>query len=183
MTNKDIKRIAMEQSAIDLNCNIQDFIQPNNKVVISKINLGCKKYFKQPHFCQFVYYGNSLVASVDKQIEEFMTSFVNKHLGYRCFDMPQLNLLNTEFNKYNKCIGIIAEYFLPDINNNRYVNPDFDIKILIEDEITSLYDDDRFHMASGYTCESEKRDVIAVVGYKNGEIIGVAGASNDSSTM
>jgi RimJ/RimL family protein N-acetyltransferase len=183
MNNKDIKRIAMEQSAIDLNCDIEDFMGQKNKVVLSKINAGCKKYYKQPHFCQFACYGNALVASVDEQVEEFMTSFVDKHLGFRCFDMPQLNLLNAEFNKYNKCIGMIAEYFLPDITYNRNGNPDFDLKILIDDEITSLYDDDRFHMALGYNCESERRDMIAVVGYKNGEIIGVAGASNDSSTM
>lgn len=183
MNNKDIKRIAMEQSAIDLNCNIEDLLQQKNKVVPSQMNVGCKKYFRQPHFCQFACYGNSLVASVDKRIEEFMTSFVNKHLGFRCFDMPQLNILNTELNKYNKCVGMIAEYYLPDITKKREVNPDFDIKILIDDEITSLYDDDRFHMALGYSYESERRDVIAAVGYKNGEIIGVAGVSNDSDTM
>jgi RimJ/RimL family protein N-acetyltransferase len=112
-----------------------------------------------------------------------MNSFVSKHLGFRCFDMPQLNILNNEFNKYNKRVGIIAEYYLPDITKSREVNPDFDIKILIDDEVTSLYDDDRFHMALGYNSESERRDVIAVVGYKNGEVIGVAGASNDSDTM
>jgi len=183
MNNKVIKRIAMEQSAIDLNCNIEDLSQQKNKVVLSQMNASCKKYFKQPHFCQVACYGNALVASIDKRIEEFMTYFVNKHLGFRCFDMPQLNILNAEFNKYNKCVGMIAEYYLPDITIKREVNPDFDIKILIDDEITSLYNDDRFHMALGYSCESERRDVIAVVGYKDGEIVGVAGASNDSDTM
>jgi RimJ/RimL family protein N-acetyltransferase len=183
MNNKDIKHIAAKQSAIDLNCSIEDFFQQKNKVVLSQLNAGCKKYFEQPHFCQFACYGNSLVASVDKRIEEFMTSFVSKHLGFRCFDMPQLNILNTELNKYKKCVGAIAEYYLPDITKAREVNLDFDIKILIGDEITKLYDDDRFHMALSYSCESERRDMIAVVGYKNGEIIGVAGASNDSATM
>jgi RimJ/RimL family protein N-acetyltransferase len=183
MTNEDIKRIAMGQSSIDLNCNIEDFTREKNRVVISKMNSGCKKYFKQPHFCQLVCYGKSLVASVDKQIEEFMNSFVNKHIGFRCFDMPQMNQLNAEFNKYNKCVGIIAEYYLPDITQKREVDPDLDIKIMTGDEIFSLYSDDRFHMALGYDCESERRDMIAVVGYKNGEIMGVAAASNDSETM
>jgi GNAT superfamily N-acetyltransferase len=97
--------------------------------------------------------------------------------------MPQMNLLNAEFNKYNKCVGIIAEYFLPDTTKNREVNPDFDIKIMQGNEIARLYNDDRFHMALNYDCESERRDVIAVVGYRNGEIIGVAGASDDSAAM
>lgn len=183
MTNNDIKRIAMEQSAVDLNCNFEDFMNQENKVVISKKKDGQKKYFQLPHFCQLVCYGNAVVASVDRQIEEFMTSFVNRHLGFRCFDMPQLNLLNSEFNKHNKCIGRIAEYYLPDITKSREVNPDFDIKILRHSEITSLYHDNRFHMALSYDTESERRDVIAAVGYRKGEIIGVAGASNDSDTM
>jgi GNAT superfamily N-acetyltransferase len=183
MMNKDIKQIAMEQSAIDLNCKIEDFIQQKNKVVISKMNEGRKSYFKQPHFCQLACYGNSLVAAVDKQIEGYMTSYANNYIGFRCLDMPQLNLLNVEFNRYGKCVGIMTEYFLPDTTKIIEVNPDFDVKIFINDEITNLYDDDRFHMALSYTCESEKRDVIAVVGYKNKEIIGIAGASNDCATM
>lgn len=101
MNNKEIKRIAMEQSAIDLNCNIEDLFQQKNKVVISQRNDGRKKYFEQPHFGQFACYGNALVASVDKRLETFKNSFVNEHVGFRCFDMPQLNTLNTEFSKYN----------------------------------------------------------------------------------
>jgi predicted GNAT family acetyltransferase len=97
--------------------------------------------------------------------------------------MPQMNQLDAEFNNYNKYIGVIAEYYLPDVNQRRDVDPDFDIKILIEDEITYLYEDDRFHMALGYDTESQRRDMIAAVGYSNGEIIGVAGASNDSESM
>jgi GNAT superfamily N-acetyltransferase len=183
MDNKNIKRIALEQSAIDLNCNIEDFTQQKNKIVISEIRQGRKKYFQGPHFCQMACYGNAVVASVDMQIEAFMNSFISKQLGFRCFDMPQLNQLNTEFSKYNKCVGMIAEYFLPDINVDREVNPDFHIEILKDREITKLYEDDRFHMALTYDPESERRDMIAVVGYDKGEIMGVAAASNDCATM
>lgn len=35
----------------------------------------------------------------------------------------------------------------------------------------------------GYNCESDKKDVLAVVGYIDGKIAGVAGASNDCDTM
>ena len=39
-------KIAMEQSAIDLNCSVDDFVNKGNTVVISKI-LGDKKMFEQ----------------------------------------------------------------------------------------------------------------------------------------
>lgn len=173
----------MEQSAIDLGCDFEDFLQQKNKVVISKKTDGCKNYFKLPHFCQLACYGNAVVASVDKELESFMTYFVSKHLGFRCFDMPQLNLINYELNKYDKCVGMIAEYLLPDLTKSREVKPEFEIEILRGNEINKLYKDDRFLMALCYTTEAERRDMIAVAGYKDGEIMGVAAASNDCATM
>jgi len=183
ITNKDIRQIAMEQSAVDLSCSVEDFMQPKNTVVISKMNQGRKKYFKELHFCQFVCYGKSLVASVDEQMQDCVNSYVGDHLGFRCFEMPKLALLNEELKRYGKCVGMMVEYFLPDITKSRDVKPDFDFSILRNDDITDLYGDDRFHNALRYARHSERRDVIAVVGYRNKEIVGIAGASNDSTTM
>lgn len=183
MTNKDIWKIAMEQSAIDLNCSVDDFLNDGNTVVISKLNKGRKKCYKKPIFCGLAYYGGGLVASVDERIKDFIEKFISKHSEYRCFDTPQLIILNREFEKYGKCVCFIAEFFLPDIEKQININYKIVVKILSEDEIPSLYKDDRFGMALGYDCESDKKDVLAVVGYIDGKIAGVAGASNDSDTM
>ncbi len=43
MLNKDIWKIAMEQSAIDLNCSSDDFSNNGNTVLISKPNEGRTK--------------------------------------------------------------------------------------------------------------------------------------------
>ena len=43
MLNKDIWKIAMEQSAIDLNCSSDDFPNNGNTVLISKPNEERKK--------------------------------------------------------------------------------------------------------------------------------------------
>lgn len=53
MNNKDLVRIAIEQSAIDFNCTTEDFINQGNTVVISKLNNGAKKCYKKPLFCGF----------------------------------------------------------------------------------------------------------------------------------
>jgi len=66
MCNKDIWKIAMEQSVIDLKCSVDDFVNKGNTVVISKLNEGRKKCYKKPIFCWFAYYGTGLVASVDE---------------------------------------------------------------------------------------------------------------------
>ena len=183
MNNKDILRIAMEQSVIDFNCSIDDFVNRRNTVVISKLNEGAKKCFKKPQFCSFAYYGDGLVASVDARIKEFISEFINRHPDYTCFDAPQLIFLNKELEKYGKCVCHIAEFFLPDIEKQVEINNNIDVNIITEDEIPLLYKDDRFHMALGYNNDSSKKDVLAAVGYIDGKIVGVAGASNDSETM
>jgi ribosomal protein S18 acetylase RimI-like enzyme len=183
MINKDIWKIAMEQSAIDLNCSVDDFLNKGNTVVKSKLKDGRKKCYKKPMFFGLAYYGDGLVASVDERIKDFIEKFVNKHSEYRCFDTPQLILLNREFEKYGKSICFIAEFFLPDIEKQVSISDRVEIKLFSEDEIPDLYKDDRFHMALGYDCQGDKKDVLAVVGYINGEIAGVAGASNDCDTM
>lgn len=183
MNNKDILRIAMEQSVIDFNCSIDNFVNSGNTVVISKLNEGAKKCFKQPHFCSFAYYGGGLVASVNAQIKEFISEFINAHPDYTSFNTPQLIFLNKELEKYGKCVCHIAEFFLPDMEKQVEINKNVDVKIVTEDKIPLLYKDDRFHMALGYNNDSSKKDVLAAVGYINGKIVGVAGASNDCETM
>jgi RimJ/RimL family protein N-acetyltransferase len=180
MNYSEIRRIAMMQSAIDLNCRYEYFTQQENKVVISKLIKGHRRDFTQPHFCQFVCYGNALVASVDSRIEEYMVSFVGKYPGFRCCE--KFKELTHEFDKYGKRIGL-QNFFLPDNNFNREVHPGFDVEILVNDDIKKFYSDDRFHMALCYEGDSERQDVLAVAGYKNNELIGIAGASNDSDTM
>jgi len=182
MTNNHIKYFAMQQSAVDLNCEARDFVGTENRVVISKLHDRRKKYIKSPNFCKFVCYGYAVVASVDKKIEDFIGNFIKDRIGFRCFE--GYGILSKEFIKYNKQIGTV-EYYLPDLNKSRITNPDFDVKIYIEDEIRRFYSDDRFHMALGYFPEnSDRRDVIAVAGYDSDKkIMGIAGASNDADKM
>ena len=87
-----------------------------------------------------------------------------------------------ELEKHNKSIGLY-EAFVPDITVNRQVNPDFDIVTYWGDDIAKLYDDKRFGNALSYTLERKKADAVAVAGYINGEIIGMAGASRNYEKM
>lgn len=183
MNFKDILRIAMEQSAIDFNCSIDNFVNSGNTVVISKLNNKAKKCYKKPQFCGLAYYGGGLVASVDERLVEYISAFINRHPDHTVFDTPQLILLNKELEKYGKCICHIAEFFLPDIEKHVNINNNIHVKVLSEDEIPYLYKDDRFHMALGYGSDVSKKDIMAAVGYIDRKIVGVAGVSNDSETM
>lgn len=183
MNNEDIRKVAMEQSAIDFNCSVDYFFKNKDRVVISKLNKGSKKCYKKRLFCGLAYYGKGVVATVDESIRGFMEKFLNKHPGFRAFDTPQLVLLNKELEKYGKTVCFIAECFLPDVEKQVLINKDIEVKILCENEIPSLYEDDRFHMALTYNNDGEKKDVLAVVGYIDGEIAGIAAVSNDCENM
>ena len=72
MTNEMIIQIAMEQSAIDSNCKVEDFKQFQNVVTVSKENVNARRYLKLPHICDLTSYGDNIVATVDeKYIELF----------------------------------------------------------------------------------------------------------------
>lgn len=52
MTNKEILRIAMEQSSLDLNCSPDDFLRSDHVVVVSsKLGPSAKKYYREPITC------------------------------------------------------------------------------------------------------------------------------------
>ena len=61
--------------------------------------------------------------------------------------------------------------------------PGVEIEILEGDAIQKLYSDHRFHMALGYSQDSDLKDMLAVVAYEHGEILGVAAASNDTDQI
>ena len=83
MTNKEILRIAMEQSATDLGASASDFEKSENVIVLSKNSEGARKYLKLPFSCQIVSYGSNAVASVSPEFYEIADNYINKyHLLY-----------------------------------------------------------------------------------------------------
>ena len=60
-TNKSILQIAMEQSAVDANCNAEDFMQEKNVIVTSVANPDARKYLTLPFECNLISYGNNMI--------------------------------------------------------------------------------------------------------------------------
>lgn len=94
-----------------------------------------------------------------------------------------LNVLENELRKYGMIISEIEEFYLLGNSEICEINTEFDIEILEGAAIQKLYEDPRFHMALGYCQEQERKDMLAVAVYKNEEIVGVVGASNDTDQI
>ena len=54
MTNQEILRIAMVQSAVDLSADARDFEKSENVVVTSRVSDGARRYLKLPFSCKLV---------------------------------------------------------------------------------------------------------------------------------
>ncbi len=181
MNNTDVMNIALNQSAKELNCTVDDLICGENRVVISKYSSEARKYYVQkPFFCNMVSYGKNVVASIDERIADFVKYYLSKFTPEHCFETPAIHLLTREFQKYGIAPCFMAEYFLPDMNVLKPLECSYEIKILTPEEFADLYKP----QFSNALCEKRKHlDMIAAAAYDNGEIIALAGASADCDTM
>lgn len=180
MTNQEILRIAMCQSAIDASCCAEDFCQSQNKIVLSADHPNARKYLTLPFYCNLISYGNNIVASVNEEITDVVKEYINQYPVEHCFETPNMHVLNDELQKRGMRICFMAEYFLPDMNVLTAKSCDYEMKILSPENFANLY----IAEWSNALCEKRKHlDVLAVAAYDKGQLIGLAGCSADCEAM
>lgn len=101
MTNEEILKIALQQSAYDCNCNPQDFLSSKNKIVLSKPNEKARVYVPLPLECDLVSYGNNIVAQVSSrlknQLQNILLNFLRSiALKRRIYMSWMKNLRNSD---------------------------------------------------------------------------------------
>lgn len=179
MNNKDILRIALEQSAIDANCHPNDFCLDKNIVVVSNQNANARKYLELPFYCDLISYGNNIVASADESIAGVVLQYINKFAAEHCFETPNLYVLN-EMLQNDMQICFMAEYFLPDVEILKPLSCSYKTKILTQKDFVNLYTP----LWNNALCEKRKDlDVLAIGAYDGDTLIGLAGCSADCDTM
>ena len=180
MTNQEILKIAMAQSAKDLCADASDFEKSENVVVLSGASDEARKYLKLPFSCQLVSYGNNVVASVYPEFCEIAENYINKYPVEHLFETPNIHVLNDALMENGQKICFMAEYFLPDVNTLRPLDCDYELRMLTQDDFASLY----LPEWSNALCERRKHlDVLGVGAYDNGKLVGLAGCSADCDTM
>ena len=179
-TNKELLRIAMEQSAMDANCDVTDFVSKQNVVVISKENKNARKYLKLPLPCNLISYGNNIVASVREGYKEIVMSYINRYSIEHCFETPNMHVLNDALQKDKIRICFMAEYFLPDLDCLRELECGYELRVLRQEDFSTLYKKEW----SNALCEKRKElDVLGVGAYDDGVLVGLAACSADCDTM
>lgn len=180
ITNEMIMQVAMQQSAIDANCDPSDFLSAENVITISKENAEARKYLKLPHVCNLISYGNNIVATISEEYESIVEEYISKYSVEHCFETPNFHVLNDAFQEKGFRVCFMAEYFLPDVEILRPLPCDFEMKVLTAKEFADLYT----MQWSNALCKDRKElDVLGVGAYHNGKLIGLAGCSADCETM
>ncbi len=180
MTNKEILDIALQQSAIDCNCNAEDFLLEKNVVTISKTHPKARKYVPLPLECDLVSYGNNIVAQVSERTKSAVTEYINKYSVYRCFETPNINVLNNMLDEFDLQVCFMAEYFLPDVTKLKELDCGYELRVLQKEDFVDLYVD---KWSNCFSFDNRERDVLAVGAYDNEVLIGLAGCSADCDSM
>ena len=180
MTNQEIIRIAMAQSAADLCARGEDFTKSENVIVLSHESADARRYLKLPFTCQLVSYGNNVVASVSPEFREITEQYISRYPVEHLFETPNLHVLNDALMKRGQKICFMAEYFLPDVSVLHPLDCPYELRLLAQKDFADLY----LPTWSNALCEQRKNlDVLGVGAYDGDTLVGLAGASADCDTM
>lgn len=180
MTNRDILKIALQQSAFDANCDSDDFLQSNAVIVPSVQNEHARRYLQLPFPCHLISYGNNVVASIDEAYRDIVTSYLAAYAPEHCFETPNLHVLNDAFRPQGMQVCFMAEYFLPDAEKIPTIDCKYEIQILEQADFAGLY----LPQWSNALCKERKQlDVLGAGAYKDGRLVGLAACSADCEEM
>lgn len=180
MTNKDLFRIAMEQSAIDSACAPEDFTRHEGVAVISKSDPRARRYLTLPFDLDLTSYGSNVVASCSESLLAVAKAYIDRFPACHCFETPNLHVLMDALRPMGLDVCFMAEYWLPDLEILRALPCPYETKILHPEDFESLY----LPEWSNALCEKRKHlDMLAVGAYDGEKLIGLAGCSADSDTM
>ena len=180
MTKKEIREIALRQSAIDCGCAPGDFLRSEPVVVRSRADERARKYLPLPFECDLVSYGNNVVAQVSERLRTPVEQFLRTYPASHCFETPHLHALEDLLRPFGLRVCFQAEYFLPEPDLLRPLPSPYPMRLLTPTAFDALYVPE---WSNALCKERRQLDRLAVGAYDGETLIGLAGASADCETM
>ena len=139
MTNQDMLRIAMKQSAEDIGCKAEDFLLAENVIVPFRQGKNAKKFLTEPITCHLISYGSNIVAAVTDEIAEIVTEYIGRYVFYHCFETPNMQWLNDRLMEKGYRICFMSEYYLPDLARIPDLSCGYEMRLLDHSDFEQLY--------------------------------------------
>lgn len=173
-------RIAMEQSAWDVNGRPENFLRSAPVINPGGWNSRAKRFYPENIACLFVSYGGGVVVSTQNKCRETTAEYVKKFPGWQCFEAPALGWLDKKLSPLGLRVGLTAEYWLPRSGEITPLPCRYPLRLLEPEDFASLY----LPCWSNALCESRKAlDRLAVGAYDGDRLIGLSGCSADGERM
>ncbi len=180
MTNQEIWTIALQQSAYDCNCAPEDFLSGKNLVTISRKHSLARKYIPLPLECDLVSYGSNIVAQTSEVLAKPVWEYINKYPVERCFETPNIHVLDEIVKSQGLKICFMAEYFLPDVELLKALPCGYELRVLHKEDFAELYTGE---WSNALSAKRKELDVLGVGAYDRGKLIALAGCSADCDMM
>lgn len=172
--------IAKEQLALDYNCKKEDFDKDENIIVLNDLVEGRRIKASEDSYFRAVCIGGKAIINVG---EELLPWFKEKYRDFNCawfFEYENLKRIESKLKEVGHEIEDIHHYYLPLVDMDN-VEPIMKVKWYEKDGIFQFEDDVRFGEALMF--DEENPDALAVAAFDGDEIVAMAGASEDCSTM
>lgn len=198
----DFLSVAMKQASLDMMCDVQSFLKDEITVISmaddeKTKNRGNKKSIPSLLFCNLLYFGKGLVCTCNNEIalnvKNLLETELDKNELFRAFEPDFIYNLNEQLIPFNRKINCMANFCLPVNNFMDFVVPDvnissFEYRFFYDKEIACLYEEKVFGNALDYgSCLledcSKRKDKIAIVGYIDKKIAGIAACTDDCDFM
>ena len=180
LTNEEIRRIALEQSATDYGCLPEDFLGDRGKVVISRTHPQARKYLPLPFDFDMTSYGNCIVTQCREDLVPVAEAYLEKYDVAHAMETPHLQALDDLLAPYGLRACFMAEYFLPDVELLRELPCDYELRVLHQADFAALY---KPQWSNALSEKRKELDVLGVGAYDGENLVGLAGCSADCETM
>ncbi|MBQ3664907.1 MAG: GNAT family N-acetyltransferase [Lachnospiraceae bacterium] len=180
MTNNEIRRIAAEQSAKDIGCKIDDFFKHENVIIPFEMGTDSKKYYQLPIGCNFISYGNNLVAAATEECFDVVNDYIKKFEFYHCFETPNMRWLNERLETLGQTVCFMAEYYLPDMDLLQELKCQYELRVLEKEDFSGFYLPE---WSNAISSDRKQLDVLCVGAYDQNTLVGLCGCSADAEEM
>lgn len=179
-TKSEIISIARKQLALDYNCQLSDFEKEGNIFTDNKLLDGRRIHESAGCFLKVITTGDKIIACGDEKIRPWAEEKILNASACWSFDFYYLRLIDNKLKELGHEIDQMPHFYLPKPVTTE-TKPITTIKWFEGEDIAQFNGDNRFSQALGF--DENIPDILAVAAYDGDNIMGLAGASEDSKTL
>ncbi len=175
-----MNEILTRQLAIDFCTDVDSVLSKANIFTEYKRREGRRIFQEKECYLKIAAVNGKILASGKKEIIEWVREKYKNGNAAWFMDMESLHELEEGLSNFGCCIGQAHPFYIA-TNQSEVDIKNYDIRLFVGEELEQFRGDERFGEA--FIFDVLPKDEIGVGAYKNGKILGMAGATSDSDMM